>query len=361
MSIPACLNYIGSKKKLLTSIDKIVLSINNEIKSTKPLHFLDGFAGSGIVGKYFNTKYKYRITSNDLEYYSYILNYANLKINYSDRMAELISSMDILSSTMNENYNLITREYSLEGKDKRMFWTVENTKKADAIMCYIDEHNLTSDEKIFIVASLITSLDKVANTTSVYGAYLKHFKKSAMNVFKLMPIHTLTDIKNIDTNCIYNQNINSKEIYRGKYDIVYLDPPYNERQYGSNYHPLNYIARYDINIETYGKTGLIKNYNKSNYCYKNKAIEDFTELIDNLCTKYILVSYNNEGIIPQEDFIKILCRKGNVTLYKIKYKKFKSSDKQEDCTTYEYLYKCVVKMDDSIHSIIPFTEIIIDV
>ena len=54
MSIPACLNYIGSKKKLLTSIDKIVLSINNEIKSTKPLHFLDGFAGSGIVGKYFN-------------------------------------------------------------------------------------------------------------------------------------------------------------------------------------------------------------------------------------------------------------------------------------------------------------------
>ena len=349
----ACLNYIGSKKSLLDFIDTTVISkINSDVNTdTKNIKFLDGFAGSGVVSKYFNSKYNYITFSNDMEYYSYILNYSNLKINYSDRLGDIIKTLNTLTGDIN-NINqdcLITNEFSPSGSCKRMFWTTENTLKADAIINYIKDtkNNITPDEYIFILGSIITSLDRVANTASVYGAYLKEFKKSALKPLILLPVHTNINITNREYNIVNNMNINSDEILNQVYDIVYLDPPYNERQYSSNYSPLNYIAMYSNTVETYGKTGLIRNYNKSKYCSKSTASIEFTDLINRLNTQYLLISYNNEGIIPKEDFINILSKKGKVTLYKYEYKKFKSEKKDKEIkkpnnNVFEYLYLCNV-------------------
>jgi len=355
----ATLNYIGSKKSLLDFLDLIISKlIKNDSKTC--IKFADLFAGTGIVGKYFNRKYNYITTSNDLEYYSYIINWANLKVQFSLKLANLICELNkLIEPNLNDSVNLIQKNYSPLGKDKRLFWTESNAKKADAIINNINKlsssGDINFDEKIFLIASLITSLDKSANTTSVYGAFLKEFKKTAQGLFELKPIHTDMLIPNLKSNLIFNTDINSN-ILDNEWDIVYLDPPYNSRQYASNYAPLNYIAKYDSKIEVYGKTGLIKNYNKSKFCSELTAKNEFIQLINKIKAKFIVVSYNNEGLVNKNDFIKILQIKGNVKLYKKLYKKYKSSEKQINENVFEYLYVCSI--NDSTKK--TFEEIIID-
>ena len=372
------LNYIGSKKSLLHFLDFVVKIINEKIinknitnrenNNLRNINFLDGFAGTGIVGKYFNDKYGYITHSNDLEYYSYIISYALLKVPYSGKLEDLINELDLLETPIDkEKYTLISKYYSEYGKNKkddedeeiiRKFWTSENALKADAIIENIqnklDNEIITQEEYYFLLASLLSSFDKYANTASVYGAFLKKYKPCALKKYELKPIHTNLIIKNRKNNKIYNEDINSPTITNNNYDIAYLDLPYNSRQYSANYHPLNFISKYDSNIIPYGSTGLLKNSNKSFYSKKitanNKKADKnvltvFTELIENLNTKYILLSYNNEGLMDSKTIINVLEKKGKTTLYKYKYKKFKSQKAQINDYVYEYLYLCEVGIE----------------
>ena len=154
----ATLNYIGSKKSLLEFIDYVLKKINPEFKKTNNIKFLDGFAGSGIVGKYFNQKYGYNVFSNDMEYYSYVLSYALLKVEYTEKIKNIIEQLNILTKPIDENkFNLITENYSEKGKEKRKFWTISNSQKADAIIENIKTQlynkTITNDEYMFLMAS----------------------------------------------------------------------------------------------------------------------------------------------------------------------------------------------------------------
>ena len=193
--------------------------------------------------------YNLKIIANDLEYYSYIINFAQLCVPYTNKLKDIITKLngELKDNNINkviEGYKLITNNYSPKGIDKRMFWTEENAISCDYLRYRIDSllknNDITINEHNFLVASLLCTMDKVANTTSIYGAFLKKFKKSASVLIELKPIHTSEIKENI--NQVTNLDINSNEILDKTYDIVYLDPPYNERQYSSNYHPLNYLA-----------------------------------------------------------------------------------------------------------------------
>ena len=121
---------------------------------------------------------------------------------------------------------------------------------------------------------------------------------------------------------------------------MYLDPPYNNRQYGANYHLLNTISRYD-NFTPKGKTGL-REYNRSNYCKKSEVYKSFEELIKNAKFEYIFLSYNNEGLMSKEEVKEIMNRYGKYTLVQKEYQRFKA-DKAENRNhkankTYEYLH-----------------------
>ena len=109
-------------------------------------------------------------------------------------------------------------------------------------------------------------------------------------------------------------------------DILYLDPPYNERQYGANYHILNTITKYNI-FTPQGKTGLPK-YNRSSYCSNKTVITSFEELIKNAQFKYIFLSYNNEGLMPPAIIKSIMERYGTYDLSSKDYQRFKA-DKTE--------------------------------
>lgn len=159
---------------------------------------------------------------------------------------------------------------------------------------------MISEETYFgLLAGLVNSIDKYANTASVYGAFLKHIKKSAQKQFKLELLPRIQGPKGE----VYNEDVN-KLITRIHGDVLYLDPPYNARQYCSNYHVLETIARYDY-PELKGKTGLREpNGQKSKYCSKRTLESEFENLIANANFRYIFLSYNNEGLM-NVDAIKI--------------------------------------------------------
>lgn len=319
------LNYIGSKKKLIPFIDYVV-SLNTESKNT----FGDLFAGTGIVGDFFFKK-GFNIVSNDKEKYSYVINYAILKSSYTDNIKEQIDILNKLDGIEGLIYN----NYS--SKANRLFFTDENAKKADAIRNKIDElkqnNMINEDEYYFLLASLIQSLDKVSNTTSVYGAFLKKLKKSAQKLLILKPIHTIE--KNENKNKVFNKDI--LEIDE-KIDVIYLDPPYVARQYGANYCPLNFLVEYNPEIKLKGVSGLY-DYYKSPFASKAKAKKAFEDMFKLLTTKSdkIFLSYNNQGILSTEEIIDIMKIYGSVTTYKYSYKKYQST-KQNGGKTKEYIH-----------------------
>jgi len=331
------LNYIGSKKTLFNTILNIC---NDNIDNLSTKHFADLFSGTGIMSYNFST-YFASISANDMEYYSYIIINALIKCNYTDKLQNIIDNLNKLNiNDLNDKNNLIYTNFSPHENCERMFFTIENAKKCDICRYNIEQlfqnNQINQNEYYYLIASLLVSIDKVANTSSVYGAYLKQFKKSALKPLIIIPIHKKTTL-NITNNKCYNQDINEL-IKQHTFDIVYLDPPYNGRQYSSNYSPLNYIALYDSTINLTGKTGLIQNYNKSNFCSKVKVKKSFEDLFNNLNCNYILLSYNNEGLLNCNELTELLLQKGDVKLYKIKYKKFKAQQAVDIDNVYEYLF-----------------------
>lgn len=203
-----------------------------------------------------------------------------------------------------------------------------------------ETNTIDEDTYYYLLATLLESADKVANTASVYGAYLKHIKKTAAVDLKIRPADFETTIT---SHQVYQ--VDANELVKTiKGDILYLDPPYNARQYGSNYHMLNTIANYN-EFEPKGVTGLPE-YNRSAYCSKASVKQSFEELIANAKFKYTFLSYNNEGLMSHEEITSILEKYGRVELNTKAYQRFKA-DKTENrnhtaTETLEYLF-CLEK------------------
>lgn len=328
------MNYIGSKHKLSIFIKNTIYSVVGKDLSDKII--CDIFAGTGIIGRNFKQEAK-KVISNDFEYYSFVLNKNyignHLPIKDKEKYIEELNQTEFLKGFIYNNY-------CKGGEGERQYFSDSNGKKIDAIRTKIENwknnNKINSNLYYFLLASLLESADKVANTASVYGAYLKHLKKSAQKELILKSAEfELNDNKHDVYNIDSNQLI--KEI---KGDILYLDPPYNARQYGANYHLLNTIAKYDKFIPK-GKTGL-REYNKSKYCSKNQVKNEFEYLIKNADFKYIFLSYNNEGLMSVNDVEQIMKKYGKYDLVSTNYQRFKADkDKNRNHIankTEEYLH-----------------------
>ncbi|MDD3120046.1 MAG: DNA adenine methylase, partial [Candidatus Gracilibacteria bacterium] len=310
--------------------------------------------------RYFKEK-GHKVIANDLQYYSYVLN-KNYIGNHTDLYFAGIRDevIDLFVGDIN-NYKEIVCKYldDLPGKKgfiyknysvggtvgkefERMYFSDENALKCDAIRQKIEEwkkrNKINENEYFFLKASLLESVDKVANTTSVYGAFLKQLKKSALKPLVLKPANYFL---NDHDHSVYNEDINIL-IKNTTHDVVYLDPPYNERQYSANYHLLETIAKYD-NPKIAGKTGL-RDYSKqkSSYCKKSEVLKSFDDLIQNIDAKYIFLSYNNEGLMTMNEIEEIMSKRGNYGVIKKEYKRFKA-DKTEnrihkENKVFEYLH-----------------------
>ena len=329
------MNYIGSKLKLSSWIEEEVKKVVGDNISQKT--FCDIFAGTGIVGRTLKKDVK-QVISNDLEHYSFVLNrnyiQNHIDIENKESYIKELNSLPLIDS------GFIYQNYCMGSGSERQYFSDENGKKIDTIRIKIKEwyetKKIDDDLYYFLLASLVESADKVANTASVYGAFLKHIKKSASKELILEPAYFLEDnnehkVFNMDSNELIKQISG---------DILYLDPPYNQRQYSANYHLLNTITMYDTFIPK-GKTGL-REYNRSSYCRKNEVKQSFEELIENAKFEYIFLSYNNEGLMSEDDVKNIMEKYGKYSLITKEYQRFKA-DKTENRNhkankTYEYLH-----------------------
>jgi len=315
------MNYIGSKYKLSDFINTTITSVVGQDLSDKI--FCDIFAGTGIVGRNFKSKVK-KVIANDFEYYSYVLNK-----NYIENHKPIPNKEEYIEilNTLKPVEGFIYKNYCLGSGSGRQYFSDENGKKIDAIRQQIEKWKISKEINdnlyYFLLTSLLESADKVANTASVYGAYLKHLKRTAQKTLTIEPAEF---ILNNNEHTVYNEDSN-RLINKIEGDILYLDPPYNARQYGSNYHLLNTIAKYEA-FEPKGKTGL-PNYQKSKYCSKRYILSEFEELIKNANFNYIFLSYNNEGLMSVSDVKKIMSKYGEYDIATINYQRFKA-DKDEN-------------------------------
>ncbi len=332
------MNYIGSKYSLMEFLKNTIEDVtgyNNGEGHT----FADLFAGTGIVGSTYK-EIGYDIISNDIQYYSYVIN-KHLIENIPVMDASIFDYLNSLEGIEGFIYN----NYCAGSGSERNYFTDINGKKCDAIRTALEvmlkKGDIDQSVYFYFLASLINSIDKYANTASVYGAFLKHIKKTAQKDFKLELLPVISGKKGK----VYNEDIN-KLIKKISGDILYLDPPYNTRQYCANYHVLETIARYDSPVLR-GKTGL-REYasQKSLFCSKRTVNDVFEDLISNADFKYIFLSYNNEGLMSMNTIKNIMSKYGKYTFYIQNYRRFKAdSDKNRQIsssTTKEYIH-CLIK------------------
>lgn len=332
------MNYIGSKYSLIGFINDTICSVTG-LKDGKGVVFADLFAGTGVVGATFKKK-GCHVIANDLQYYSYVLNKQYIE---GDVLIEC-ALLDYLGNLKSKK-GFIYKNYCAGSGSERNYFTDYNGMKCDAIRMELEKLHSSGeiDDKtyFYLLASLVNSIDKYANTASMYGAFLKSVKKSAQREFKL----ELLPIISGENGEVYNTDTNEL-IKKISGDILYLDPPYNERQYCAYYHLLETIAKYD-NPKIRGKTGL-RDYTdqKSLYCSKRTVEEAFEELIANADFSYIFLSYNNEGLMSLDTIKEIMSKYGEYRRFEKEYRRFKA-DKDENRnikadTTTEYLH-CLIK------------------
>lgn len=347
------MRYIGSKANLLSSIEKCInTNIHTEQKT-----FCDIFSGTGVVARYFKPQYK--IISNDSLYFSYVIQKAFLENNILPEFSKLKSTIEnpfyyfenTEPNAISLGNNFIEENYSPTGNAGRMYFTSENARRIDFIRNTIEqwknENKISENEYYYLLASLIEAVPSVSNITGTYGAYLKNWDKRAFKKLELIQFE-------IENNGHKNKAYNEDAFILEKYisgDILYIDPPYNSRQYAPNYHILETIARND-KPKLSGVTGIRPYQNqKSPFCSKHEVNDAFEELIRKANFSHIILSYSSSGLMKEEFIEKILKDNGiasTFTLQRIPYRKYKSKiyDERE---VFEYLFYIQKKSQNNIY------------
>lgn len=334
------MRFIGSKNLLLNEIHSM---LEEKLDGSERV-FFDLFAGANVVGEHF--KKTFEIKSNDILYFSFCYAKAVIENNKAFSFNGLefnpfdyLNDENQLKAYSGDFY--YTNAYTPVSDDSGMYFTIENGQRIDFIRETIEAwyllNKITDYERFYLIACLIEAVSLVSNTTGTYGAYLKHWDKRALKTLKLKPLPVLNN--NLNNTAF---NVDSNELVKKeKADIVYIDTPYNNRQYASNYHVLENIATHNKPKLT-GKTKIFDWSDKrSNYAMRSKALKAMEDLLKNINTKHIILSYNDEGIIPIDDLKEILAKNaydGLVDVRVIPYKKYKSKIPSKKAALNEYLF-----------------------
>ncbi len=339
------MRFIGSKAALLGNIEHVI----DENTTGRERIFCDLFSGTASVAKHF--KQKYKVISNDFLHFSYVLQKATIENNREPSFEKLktIGIHDpflFLEETpcnrMRDDY-FIAQNYAPNPNNdcERMYVSLKNAMRIDFIRHTLEawkhENLLNEEEYYYLLAGLIEGVPYVSNITGTYGAYLKEWDKRAYNDFEMIRLKVED---NGQRNRSYNMDAN--QLISGiEGDILYLDPPYNSRQYAPNYHLLETISKYD-SPEIRGITG-IRNYEnqKSAFCIKKDAAKAFEGIIEKANFENIILSYSSEGIMSFEEIESILKKYGEPESFKrydIPYRKYKSKINKTEKTLYEYLF-----------------------
>lgn len=345
--------YLGNKRKLLNNICLEVELILQELGVDK-CNICDLFSGSGIVARALK-QYATTIYTNDLEKYSYIINdcYLTNSDEFNEKFytecLEKILAEPLIEGVITKNYAPVDDKNIQEGE--RAFYTHNNAMLIDTFRTAIDKYVPKSYQKYFI-APLLHEASVHANTSGVFKGF---YKSKTKNVGKfggegenaLERITGKIELKKpifSDNNAnvrLFQEDANVLVKHLKNIDITYIDPPYNQHPYGSNYFMFNTIIDNKVDKENISEVaGIPKDWNKSLYNKKNEALKTFEQLINDIDSKYLIISYNNEGFISYDEMVSMLSRYGELKVKNIDYVAFRGSRnlKERDIHTTEYLF-----------------------
>ena len=345
------ITYLGNKRKLLNNITIEVETILQELGIEKA-KICDLFSGSGIVARCLK-QYASRLYVNDLENYSYIINdcYLTNTEDFNEKFYNELYTR-VISQTPIEG--IITNNYAPKDDDnikegERVFYTHKNAMTIDTIRTAIDD--IPESYKKFFLAPLLYEASVHANTSGVFKGFYKSKQKN-IGKFGGEGENALERIKGKITlkkpifsnfSCdvkLFKEDANILVKHLRNIDITYIDPPYNQHPYGSNYFMLNTIIENKIGHNISTVAGIPDDWNKSAYNKKNEALTTFEKLISNIDSKYLIISYNNEGFITFDEMQTMLSKYGELKVKEIDYVAFRGSRnlKNRNKHTTEYIF-----------------------
>ena len=337
------ITYIGNKRKILPFIERSLNQIG-----LKDYTFLDLFSGSGIVSRLAKVHGAKKIIANDLEYYSMVLNSVFLRNEEGNKKEFEEMKQDILSRPLWEGW--VCENYAPKNDDdiqrgERCFYTRENALLIDS---YIEAlRNEPCEVADMYLAPLIYEASVHTNTSGVFKGFYKNkqgigqFGGEGRNALQRIcgkidpqfPVFCPNETENIIISADASRVAkDTKIVQQAKgIDITYIDPPYNQHPYGSNYFMLNAIAKCKCPDEISKVSGIPKDWNRSIY---NKRVEGVMQLlkdIENVDSKYVLLSYSSEAYLPIKDMVAELAKIGLITnLQEIDYNTFRGCRNLKD-------------------------------
>jgi len=331
------MRYYGGKAKLLPFIESAVSQL--ALPDTPTL--VDLFSGTSVVGRHFKNK-GFRVVANDSLYFCKCLATARVALNNRPEFNQLGEDpIDILNNLEGED-GFFSQMYSPSGIDQRRYFTTENAQRIEAIRRQIETWRtslvITEPECEYLIASLLEAANLTSNVSGTYAAFLKHWDARALKNVKLTEPET-TDGPH---NCVSLQTDAVELVESVSGDVFYLDPPYNTRQYSSNYFLLDVIANgwFTEVPEVRGLTGMRDNSSlKSAFSSRKTAPEALKKVIEGAKCRYVLLSYNNEGIIPHNEITQLLKNYGTLEVSEFEHRRYKAANHDPSRnTTTEYLF-----------------------
>lgn len=344
--------YIGNKRKLLPLIAQGIMSTGVTSGT-----FVDLFTGSTVVARFAKTL-GFCTVANDWEPYSYEIARGTVAVSRTPEF-EVLGGAKRVFQYLNELepvHGYIATHLCPKDDDhpdpesERMFYTRQNGERMDAmreqIGAWETEGKISPDERAYLLAAFMYAASYVSNTSGVFKGF--HYGWGGQTATALYRIRSVVSLKqpalfdNGQDNAALKydaQQLVSQlpEVIGRRPDIVYVDTPYNQHPYGSNYHVLNTVALWDkpplnpsikVGERKHDKSAIRKDWRlerRSPYNVTKEALPAFRSLIDSLDSPWVLVSYSTDGNMPLVGMLQTMAERGDLRVFTQKYKRYRVS------------------------------------
>jgi adenine-specific DNA-methyltransferase len=334
------LTYIGNKRSLLGNIGRAIDKVKSRL-GKRNLRVFDVFAGSGVVSRFLKA-HSSLLVSNDLEDYAAVVGRCYLRNRSTVNFRHLAQVIDDLNSNVDrEEFSpgFIEELYAPKDEDHitvddRVFYTRDNARRLDNYRRLLP--SVPNDLRDMVLGPLLSEASVHANTAGVFKGFYKdrhtgigQFGGSNADALLRIrgpiqlsaPILSRFECDVEIMQCDANQA--AREV--SDLDLAYIDPPYNQHPYGSNYFMLNLLVHYTRPRDISKISGIPVDWRRSGYNVKSQSLSLMSDLLHALDSRFLLISFNDEGFIKPEAMTAVLKQLGSVQVFEIEYNTFRGS------------------------------------